>query len=403
MSGVTRVAAAALIGAALVGLGCGDSNAPGGGPTTLLRVAGDSQSGVVGAALPTPLRVRVMGSASQPSRNVTVSWTVTQGTATLGAPSSQTDTLGYASTTLTLGGVVERIAIQAAVASLQPVTFTATACGFPAFTVPDTVAAAFRRATDCRLGGYYTDFYSLDLTSGQQGVTIAMSSDSLDSWLELYTSAGSIIALHDDIDPGVIQNSLIHAIVAPGNYVIAPSSFDADTVGPYTLSVVSRSQSLTGCEDVWVTRGVTVTDSVTAADCVDGSGKFYADGVAIVAFAGSVLTIAERSTAFDAQVGLYRDVNDGLGTLQFVAANDDSAGIGPDSYLVVTAPFTARYVVFAATADSFATGAYTLAISASATAAGAGAVAPAVPSVLSVTPFGRPGKLGPLPRSRRFR
>lgn len=378
-----RFARAALVGGGLLGVGCGESSAPV-APTTLVAVAGEGQFWIVGAPLPVPLRVRVTGSDAQPLAGATVSWGVTAGSATVGAASSETDSLGIAAMTVTLGAVAEAVAVRAAVTGLQPVTFSATACAVSAFTLGATISAALA-TTDCRTNGFYTDVYSLDLTSGQQGLTISDSSGTFDTYLELYRGDGAFVAVNDDIDPGVIQNSLIAAIVAPGSYILAPSSFDPDTTGAYSLSVLSRPQALADCDLVWVTRGITVTDSVTATDCVDSSGPFYADRVVIFADAGSVLTIAERSTAFDAE--LFLQTAAGIA----VASNDDSANASTttNAYLVYPVAQTGLYLLFAATDTTSATGAYTLTISASSTLSGSPRHGGA-PQLLRITPLRMP-------------
>lgn len=370
------------------GLACGDSVAP--TPPALLVADGDGQFAFLGGALPAPLTVRLTGSGGGPISGATVHWTVTAGVATLGADSSATDASGLAATTVTVGNQPGSIAVRAEATGPPPVTFSASACSPPvAFTFPDTISDALA-TTDCSPGGYYTDFFSLDLTSGQQGVTISMTSTVLDAWIDLYHDDGRRLGFHDDIVQVVNQNSLLEAIVAPGTYILAPRSFDQDTTGAYDISVVARPQTLANCDVVWVTRGVTVTDSVTSTDCVDSSGPFYADVVEIHLAAGSVLTVAERSTAFDAFVSLYRlDVEAGL--LFFAAANSDSAATTNDAYLVYTASHTAPYFLFPSTETTGATGAYTLTIDASSVA----------PAAVWLGPLRLP-KVWPLPmRGRR--
>ena len=187
-------------------------------------------------------------------------------------------------------------------------------------------------------------------------------------------------------------------IVGSGDYVIAPSSYDPDTIGPYALSTLLWQAEVSGCGEVWVTRGITISDSIKAGDCVDSTGPYYADAISIVVSVGTVLTITEQSTAFDAALFVF----DGTGVP--VAQNLDSADTGPNAHLSFTVPATNRYFLFAATQDTAATGAYTLTIAASTTAAASSlAGLAATPSLLSRMPFARLPKLGPLPRSRWFR
>ena len=364
------------------GLACGDSSAP--TPPALVVADGDGQFAFVGGALPDPLVVQVTGSGGGPTSGATVQWTVTAGVATLAAASSVTDGSGFAAMTVTVGDQPEPIAVRADATGLPSVTFTASACALPvAFTFPDTVSDSLA-TTDCRAGGYYTDFFSLDLTSGQQGVTISMTSTVLDAWIDVYHGDRRLLGFHDDIVQGVDQNSLFEAIVAPGTYILALRSFDQDTTGAYDVSVVARPQTLANCDMVWVTRGVTVTDSLSSADCVDLSGPYYADFLIILLDAGSVLTVTERSTAFDAYVSLYEW--DGANGVFFAAENNDSAASTNDAHLVYTAPRRAPYLLFPSTFPAGATGAYTLTIDASS----------AAPAPVLLTPLRLP-KAWPLP------
>jgi hypothetical protein len=369
------------------GLACGESNAP--VPPALLVSDGDGQFAFVGGALPDPLIARVTASGGHPVSGAVVGWTVTAGVATLGAASSVTDAFGFTAMTVTVGDQPGPIAVRAEATGLPPVTFAASACAPPgAFAVPDTLSAELA-TTDCRAGGYYTDFYTLDLTSGgQQGVTISMTSAVLDTWIDVYHGNGRSLGFHDDIVRGIDRNSLLLAIVAPGTYILAPRSFDQDTTGAYDVSVVMRPQTVANCDLVWVTRGVTVTDSITSTDCQDG--PYYADLLVIALEAGSVLTVTERSTAFDAYVSLFRwDVE--TDAFFNAAANDDSAQGTNDAHLVYTATHTGPYVLLPSTAPVGTTGAYTLTIDASA----------AVPAPLRLVPLRLP-KVWPLPmRGRR--
>ena len=365
MRAFSRLGPAALALVAAFGLACGDSGAPKVTPQTLVRASGDSQAALTGTPLNNPLKVRVTGSDGQPFYGATVTWTVSGGTATLGGPTTVSDSQGLAGMTVTLGAVPGAVGVQASVTSITPVTFAATACDHPVIALNDTVSGALA-ATDCTFGGFYTDFYDLTVPTGPQGVVLTMSSGAYDTWLELYRRTGGFLGYDDDID-SVNTNSQLTAIVAAGDYLIAPSSYNPLTVGDYTLSALTRPAELTGCGLVWVMRGVAISDSVTAGDCVDTvGGAHYADVVALFLVAGSVLTVSHQSTAFDA--ALFLRNASGVG----VATNNDSANAGttPNAYLVYPVTLSGSYLLFAGTNTASATGAYTLTISTSSTLSG---------------------------------
>ena len=95
-------------------------------PSQIVKSAGDSQTAIVNAPLAAPLAVRVEDALGGGSPGVTVTWSVTQGTATL-APATPvvSDTGGYARVSVTPSSL-GTVKVQAAASGLtgSPVTFT---------------------------------------------------------------------------------------------------------------------------------------------------------------------------------------------------------------------------------------------------------------------------------------
>ena len=364
-----QLVAALLVGGIALAAACGGDS--GGGPVvpkTLVIAAGDSQSGLTGVTLATPLAVRLLGSDNRGYRDGVITWTVTSGSATLATPTSTTDSTGIANNTLTLGGTAGQVTVQAVLTSLAPVSFAATSCDDPPFTFGSRVTGNLA-TTDCRFQGFYTDFYLLNLVdSAQQGLTVTDSALTYDAYFELYTNTGYYVGFDDDIS-GTNTNAQLDAIVAPGAYLLAPSSFSANVTGAYSLSAVARSQALANCSLVWVTRGVSLADSLTASDCTDGGG-FHGDVVAIVAQTGTVIRVAQHSAAINPKLQLLSSA----GVL--LAQNDDSAVTGTNSYIAYTVPATAAFVIMAGSSTAGETGAYTMDISAATTLTGTAAEAP---------------------------
>jgi hypothetical protein len=350
----------------VLSVACGDSGAPAVTANTLVRVSGDSQANLTGSALSTPLKVRVTGTDGQPFAGATITWTVSGGSATLGSPTALSDSAGGATTTVTLGATPGAISIQAAVASVTPVTFGATACDHPLLALNDTLPGGLQ-TTDCKFGGFYTDFYDVTVAA-PQSVEFTMRSALFDTWLELYLRTGSFLGYDDDIDSSD-TNSQLTAVLAAGDYLLAPSSYNSLTTGAYSMAALTKPVSIAGCNIVWVTRGVDVSDSVTTSDCVDStSGKHYADVVAMYLVAGTNLKVNHRSTAFDAALFLRNAA--GIS----VASNNDSANAGTTTNAFLSFPVvtTGSYLLFVATNDTVATGAYTLSVDASTTAVASG-------------------------------
>ena len=95
-------------------------------PNSLEKVSGDGQKGTVGEALAEPFVVSVAAEDGSAISGVVVSFAVTAGGGTLSAATATTNANGRAATRLTLGSEVETNTVEATVAGLVSVTFTAT-------------------------------------------------------------------------------------------------------------------------------------------------------------------------------------------------------------------------------------------------------------------------------------
>lgn len=105
----------------------GGGGGPGPTPTQLARVAGDSQIGPTGQALPTALQVIVRDAANAPLRDISITWSAASGGGSVNPTSSTTDVNGVASTTRTLGANAGTQTTTASRTGLTTVTFTSIA------------------------------------------------------------------------------------------------------------------------------------------------------------------------------------------------------------------------------------------------------------------------------------
>ncbi len=105
--------------------------------------------------------------------------------------------------------------------------------------------------TDCRSitdPNAYADLYSFTGQAGQQ-VSIAQITPAFDAYLTLFAPNGTILSVNDDGNPGVSTDSRIPPgtgyFVLPftGTYLIEASSYNADEVGGYTLTLMEPAGS----------------------------------------------------------------------------------------------------------------------------------------------------------------
>ncbi|HEY7193932.1 MAG TPA: hypothetical protein VH439_09340 [Gemmatimonadales bacterium] len=365
------------VSVALAGVLCacsGDSTGSGGpSAASVTGIAGDNQSGPTGSALAFPLSLVALDGSGQPVQGVQVSWSVSPGGAASFSPATDTtDVNGSSSTNVTLGGTVGNITLTAAVHGAPNVVYHATAvdpCNYLApYTFGQTVNGTLT-AADCHrsLGisaTFYYDFYALTVAAGQQNIRVSMHG-SFDGWLDFWLGSGTgdYTAFDDDSILGEQQNPQLDIILAGGPYIVGASSFDPFATGTYSLSVTSRTAAMNGCRQVWVMRGVTVTDSVTATDCADSSATpHYYDVARIIAFAPTVLSIAERSSTINPSLAVYKVAPDSGYARHLVASNDDSSTTTTNAFIKLSVDTSNVYDIIISTSAAGQTGTYTFSV-----------------------------------------
>jgi len=364
---------AAMIAAAAA---CGGSTDAGPVAASVTGIAGDGQTATTGGALAFPLSFVALGSSGQPAQGVHVTWSATpSGGASFNPATSTTDVNGAASTTATLGAVVGDITIHAALPGVADVIYHATAvnpCTYIApYTLGQTVNGALT-ANDCnyRNAGWFYDFYALDLPAGQQSMRLTMNSTVFDTWVDFWSADGPLFGFDDDVTLGQVQNSQLDIIFPGGSYIIGANSYDQFTTGAYTMATEVRPTAMNGCRPVWVARGVTVNDSLTATDCADSSATpHYYDVARIQLTQGSVLTISEHSAVINPSLAIYRILDLNTYPRSLVAQNDDSSAGNPNAFITFTVTLTGPYDIVIGSSAPGEIGAYTFDVSSLTTSA----------------------------------
>ena len=355
---------AVAVGCSALLWGCGGKDST--GPITPKSIAilnGNAQTGPGGDDLPDSLRVVVMGSDNKAFAGATVTW-VAAG-ATVSPLTSTTDANGEATALVSLGPVGQ-VLVTATVAGLAPVAFNATAvepCTWlHDFGVGQTVNGSLRQYNCVATGGYFIDYYDLQVT-GQQTLAITMVSSSFDTWLDVWKFAGPYVGFNDD--DAASTNSRFKIVAAGDEYVVGANSYFSGETGPYTLAATPTSASEENCEQVWLTRGVTTTQALSTTDC-SAAGPTYRDVFFVVLDTGETLDATLSTVAFDGRLELY---NASSGVL-IVA--DDSVGGPPRLQYTAISPDSIFYAVVATTMTPGGQGAYTLTLAAPAAAAATG-------------------------------
>jgi len=365
------------VGMTALGLACGgDSSGP--GASSVTGVAGDNQTASRGSALPVPLSFTALGSDGLPIEGVSVTWTATPTNgASFAPPTTTTNANGIASTNVILGSSLGTITMQATLNGVPPVVYHATATdpclSFTPYAIGDSVNAALTSG-DCLRQQWYYDYYIVNYqTQAQQNIRVKMHGQGAfdDPFVDYYTFGNGtiqqIVAFDDDSILGQdgARNSQLD-IIFPGDttFVIGANSFAPFVTGNYTLTSEPRTQAMNGCRAVWVTRGISISDSIKATDCADSSTttKYY-EVARIVAFAGTALSLRMASTTLNPSLALYR-LDPVQYTRTLVMSNDDSlAGTSTNAFLKYTVPTNNFYDIVIGTSTGGETGAYTFEVS----------------------------------------
>jgi len=130
------------------GDGDGGTNPPPRVPTTVNQ-AGNNQAGVAGAALAAPISVTVLDQDGDPMSGVSVTFAVTAGGGSLGAPNATTNASGVASTTWTLGTTAGSNNNQV---SVSVTGYAGPSVGFTASATAAAAASISKSAGDAQAG-----------------------------------------------------------------------------------------------------------------------------------------------------------------------------------------------------------------------------------------------------------
>ena len=368
--------------AAVFAVACGDSTGPGKRAASVTAFAGDSQIAPTGGVFDFPVSFVTLDGNGQPLAGVHVAWSVSPaGAAILNPTSSVSDDNGQVSTAVTAGTVARVITISAAVTGVSsPVTFSALVmdpCLYvKGISVGQTLIGRIT-ALDCFSDPWLYDFYAFALQVGQQSLRLTMNatvpSESLDTYVDLFGTDGSLVGFDDDVALSQITNSQLDIILPPATYIIGAHQYDPGSTGNYSVTLANRPPTMNGCREVWVVGGVSVDDSIRSSDCTEAGITSHFDVARIWINDSTTVTISERSAVLNPSLALYKLVNgplvNGHYSRSLVTSNDDSASGNTNAFISYTVPpgtspsgFGQPYDIIIGANGAAETGPYTLTI-----------------------------------------
>lgn len=193
-------------------------------------LSGNNQTGIAGGSLqPFTIQLTTPGAASSSKglSQVAVNWSVIQGGGTLAAPTTLTDASGKSSNTLTLGANAGVNIVQATVAGIGSITFTATAIASIGSDSRFTIVSGSNQAL---IPGRPSQSLVVKLAASQgqpiSGATVQWS---------VSGSSGQLTTASTTTDgSGLAQNQV--TVILPGSYTVTAKLADAPNVPALTFS-----------------------------------------------------------------------------------------------------------------------------------------------------------------------
>jgi hypothetical protein len=224
------------------------------------------------------------------------------------------------------------------------------------YTVGDTVRASLGGPNSClEVDGTWEDFYNVSLPAQTQ-LLLTLSSPGLTTYLRVFNLNRTAV-VNTAYYRAPDTSSTARAILTAGAYQIVVRDTVPGATGSYRLVAAPDSTPVANCaEAVWLTTGITTTQTLHNTDCTQGAGgsTHYVHVYTIVQLYTQSTTFAESSAAFTPAMSL---TSQGTGI-----QNSTLDSTGTVATILGFATASDAYQLFAGSAAALQTGRYTLTI-----------------------------------------
>ena len=255
-------------------------------PAQLEILSGNGQTIAAGDSAHDPLAVRVRGSDGAAFAGAAVSWTVSQGSATLDPITSPSDPTGIARTRVRAIASTGTIEVTASVGSVTPAVFTlygpnpntpdpCSPLSTPAIEIGRSIAGSLGPG-DCNIAGNLYDFFAFGLDT-QRVVTLDERSHDFEPSVLVFEWASGLgrgRVTHAD-------EAVLKAILPGGSFAVGSSSKPAGATGTYTIVIdTGGSEDVHDCASILVVHWVRTAQRLERTDCVEDTGRYHDSFVA---------------------------------------------------------------------------------------------------------------------------
>lgn len=240
-------------------------------------------------------------------------------------------------------------AVGAPVAAAACLGSTDVGC-IPSVAVPYALGASI---TDTLTAQTCRRLYQFAVDS-QTNVRVDVSSPGLTTVLELFDSSGAIV-MNSVLTNAPDTATSVRMMLGTGSYLLTVIPVKVGQSGAFRLTTVADTAAVGGCAPVWVTPGITTSQTIRGGDCGRGpAGSSYPSHVyALVLLQTQQVTLIESSTSFPPQLQLAGGGNTLIST-------PDTAGT--TASISATAFLQGEYTIWVGSSKTGQTGSYTLQI-----------------------------------------
>ncbi|MDQ3225184.1 MAG: Ig-like domain-containing protein [Chloroflexota bacterium] len=289
-----------------------------GPPARINKFSGDNQIAAPGTTVALSPQVRVTDHFGNPISGIDVNFAVGDGGGSLAITGAVSDTAGIAAAGVWTLGSPGSQSIVARATSLPAAIFTAIAiqppypCAGTFGLAEGTMLRSQLSAQSCAGadGGVFEAFTARP--TSDEAYTFNLMSTDFDTYLELRGPNGTPIASNDNVSPST-KNSMVKAFLRPGTVTLMATSTGAVASGFYSISYGKASSDVTGCEPVFIVRGVTTTpQNMSSSDCVVSTYRSE-DRYRIWLKAGALIDIQVEDWSYPGRAAF--DIADSTGKL----------------------------------------------------------------------------------------
>lgn len=173
---------------------------------------------------------------------------------------------------------------------------------FGALVVGDTLRDSITASSCRQIDRTYANRYVFQVAA-QAKLLASLSSPAQKAFLFVSDSRGVVIA-NSSITSPLDTAATLHLILKAGSYALGVSSVATVPSGPLRLIAANDTSAVSGCLPIWVTTGITTTQTITGADCTTGplGPNYFSHSYLTVILGGGVLKLTEHATGFAPQV-----------------------------------------------------------------------------------------------------